>query len=223
MEEERVHRARGLVLDIDNTLYPPRRGVFAAVNQRIDLFLTERLSLSLTAATALRRDYVSRYGTTLAGLLRHHGTDPERYLDFVHDLPVEEMLPPDPALRGFLLSVSLPMAVLTNASRRHARRVLTALGVADLIPRTVALEDVGFEGKPFPGAYRTAAESLGLPPGALLFADDVPLYVRGAEEAGFHAFLVGEPHPDAPRSVLSLLALAEPFAGAPWFGGGKGD
>jgi putative hydrolase of the HAD superfamily len=56
--------------------------------------------------------------------MRHHSVDPDQYLEYVHNVPVDEILNPDAALTAFLNSIGLPMAIFTNGSSRHARRVL---------------------------------------------------------------------------------------------------
>src|SRR5688500_10406771 len=76
--------------DLDNTLYPHTVGLMDLINERINLFVQERLQLDLDAARELRHQYFQAYGTTLAGLQKHHNiVETEDYLSFVHDIALD--------------------------------------------------------------------------------------------------------------------------------------
>ena len=117
-------------LDLDDTLYPPASGVWNAIGERIQVFMMDRLGLSYDQTTALRRRYFEQYGTTLNGLWHNHAVDPQEYLAFVHAVPLEEMLHPDPDLAGMLHDLPQKRVVFTNANLQHAERVLACLGIA---------------------------------------------------------------------------------------------
>ena len=120
-----------VIFDLDNTLYPPHRGVVERVDVLITRFVRERLGLDDDTAGALRRRYYTEYGTTLAGLMRHHDVLPDEYLAAVHAIDVDALLEPDPALRAMLLALPYTRVVFTNGSALHATRVLGRLGVTD--------------------------------------------------------------------------------------------
>ena len=63
----------------------------------------ERIGLSWEEIPQLRQAYYENYGTTLRGLQQHYQVDAEDYLAYVHDLPLEDYLEPDPELRELLL------------------------------------------------------------------------------------------------------------------------
>jgi putative hydrolase of the HAD superfamily len=62
--------------------------------------------------------------------------------------------------------------------------------------------------KPDPGAFRGGAEALGLPPGQIVFLDDMPWNVEAARGAGLVAVRVpwDDPSPaiDSARELLRL-------------------
>ena len=64
--------------------------------------------------------------------------------------------------------------------------------------------------KPDPRAYAAAAEALGVPPGGIVYLDDMPWNVEGGRVAGFHALEVSYTAPGAAvaaaRSLLALVA-----------------
>jgi putative hydrolase of the HAD superfamily len=65
------------VFDLDNTLYPADCNLFAQIDRRMGEFIAETLNLPLEQAQALRESYYYEHGTTLAGLVRLHGTSPD--------------------------------------------------------------------------------------------------------------------------------------------------
>src|SRR5437867_3463793 len=85
------------IFDLDNTLYPASCRLFDQVQQKMNEFICERLSLSLEEAAELRRTYFRQYGTTLNGLMAVSRIDPHEFLDFVHEVDLA-CVPPDPAL-----------------------------------------------------------------------------------------------------------------------------
>src|SRR5664279_3692841 len=74
------------VFDLDNTLYPPDSGIWPKIDERITLFLIGLFGLDGQSARALHRHYYLQHGTTLRGLVDDNFDDPERFLEFVHDI-----------------------------------------------------------------------------------------------------------------------------------------
>lgn len=142
-----------IVFDLDETLYPRSGGLMEAIGQRISLWLEQSLGLDPAEALALRRLYVEQYGTTLGGLIVEHHIDPEAYLAFVHDVPVETLLRPNPALDAMLAAIPLQKAIFTNSTVEHSRRVLRALGVEAHFAALVDIRQLGYCNKPRPEAY----------------------------------------------------------------------
>ncbi len=84
-----------------------------------------------------------------------------------------------------------PKAVFTNASRGHAQRVLSQLGVENHFDRIIAIEDTGLVNKPELRAYTRALELVGLTDGEnSLFADDRPENLKPAAGLGMTTVLV---------------------------------
>jgi putative hydrolase of the HAD superfamily len=183
---------RYLIFDLDETLYPPQSGLWPAIGERINLYMAERLGLSLEQASELRARYAKEYGVTLAGLMKEHHVDPADYLEYVHDLPLARYLQPDAALNGMLARLPLPKAVLTNASAAHAERVLNQLGIARHFTHIVDIHALNFVNKPEPGAYARTLEILGAGPQECLFVDDLPRNLQPAHALGFITVLARE-------------------------------
>jgi putative hydrolase of the HAD superfamily len=214
----RLTRARGILFDLDNTLYPRETGVFERIRERISLYVAELTGLGPSEVVMLRREYVGRYGTTLGGLMKKHHVDPEQFLDYVHDVPVEEMLVPDPDLAFFLETIELPKFIFTNASRKHARRTLDVLGIESFFEGICDLASTGYTGKPHRSAFYTAAQMLSQPLSHTIFLDDVTEYIEAAKRFGVLSVLIGtgdngSGHLQAER----VIDLAEKFREMPWY------
>ena len=212
--------AKGILFDLDNTLYPGEKGVFQCINERINDFVREFTECEGEKVDAMRRDYKDRYGTTLGGLMRHHSVDPDQYLEYVHDVPVDQILNPDAALAAFLSSISLPMAIFTNGSSQHARRVLDALGVAPFFEGICDLADTDYIGKPHKEAFEAASDLLDCSLTETIFVDDLLVNVKAGSKFCSFAIHVG-PGEDGVGDlhVENVLDLVPVFSQMPWYRG----
>jgi len=117
------------VIDLDNTLYAADNGVFARMDTRMTAFMCRELDMEYGESDALRVRYWKEYGTTLRGLVLHHGIEPEHFLHEVHDIAAHELLQENKALDIALQRLSMRKVIHTNGTVEHAERILTALGV----------------------------------------------------------------------------------------------
>ncbi len=186
---------RFLLFDLDETLYPRRTGMFREVGERIHRYM-ERMGLPPEEVPRLRREYYTRYGTTLRGLQLHHNVNADEYLDFVHDLDVSRYLRPDPALDAALSRLPQEKVIFTNASAEYARRVLRALGVERHFSRIFGIRALRYHCKPDPLAFRIVLDALSATPTECLLIDDNPRNIRAAQAIGMPTILVGPPPED---------------------------
>jgi putative hydrolase of the HAD superfamily len=142
-----------IIFDLDDTLYPRDNGLMGEVGRRIQAWLCENMALGWEEAIILRRKYFEQYGTTLGGLIEEHDIDAHDYLVYVHDIPLEEYIGPNPALDAMLGGIPLTRVVYTNATADYAWRVLGVLGVSDHFEDVIGIEDVGLLNKPYQEAY----------------------------------------------------------------------
>jgi putative hydrolase of the HAD superfamily len=182
-----------IFFDLDDTLYPSTNGLWASIRQRIGEYMLERLGIPAEQVPVLRRLYFENYGTTLRGLQIHHRVDADDFLAYVHDLPIESILVPDAELRHFLLSLSFPKWIFTNAHTNHACRVLSALGVSDCFTDIIDIRSMDFVCKPNPQAYRIALDRVGEDtPERCIYLDDASRNLAPAFNMGFFTVLVGQ-------------------------------
>lgn len=198
-----------LIFDLDDTLYPPSSGVWDAIGDRIDQFMLENLDITPDMVTKMRDDLFHQYGTTLRGLQIVHGIDPYKYLNYVHNIPLEEYLKPNPVLRNVLTSINGQKAIFTNSDQNHALRVLDSLGLAGIFERIIDVMDVSPYCKPMPQAFEKALDLLGNPdPAGCVLIEDSIRNVDAAKAMGFHTILVGN-HNGKPNSADAQIDLLE--------------
>jgi putative hydrolase of the HAD superfamily len=191
-----MQRITHVFLDLDDTLYPPQRMVWDAIAGRINRYMVERVGIREAEVDALRRRYFDAYGTTCNGLRREHSIDPQDFYRFVHDIPVDRLLAPDPELRRMLAGLRQRKFIFSNADRAYILRVLTTLGIADCIDGIVDIFSTEFACKPQADAYRIAMQKAGASrPQQCLLVDDLPRNLAAARDLGWEALLVNKPAP----------------------------
>jgi putative hydrolase of the HAD superfamily len=202
-----------LIFDLDNTLYPPSRGVVERVDARITQFMVDRLGIALDEASALRARYRDAHGTTLNGLMLHHEIEPDEYLDCVHEIGIEDLLVPDPALGAMLAALPHEKIVFTNGSLTHAERVLSRLDVRAHFTAVFSLERVAYVPKPQRAAFEAVLPALGVRAAACLFIDDRADNCAAARALGMRTVLVGDAGGDGCDTIIaSIMQLPDLIA-----------
>lgn len=137
------------IFDLDNTLHDARPHIFPHINRSMTAYLQEHLQLDEVAANHLRVHYWRRYGATLSGMMRHHGTDPFHFLWHTHQFPeLERMVLRAPRLRHTLKTLPGRKMVFSNAPAHYAHAVLKLLRVDDLFDDVMAVENTRYRPKP---------------------------------------------------------------------------
>jgi putative hydrolase of the HAD superfamily len=171
------------IFDLDNTLYPASCRLFEQVQQRMNQFICERLSLSPEAAAELRRKYFLEHGTTMNGLMKVNRIDPHEFLAFVHEIDLA-CVPPDPALVTALAKLRGRKIVHTNGSVRHAERLLDHLEVSDSFSGIVDIVAADFEPKPALPGYRLLLQRHAVEPRTAIMVEDMARNLAPAAELG---------------------------------------
>src|SRR4030043_26977 len=82
------------IFDLDNTLSPPEVTLWRIVDERIEEYVRRKPGTDPETAHRVRKTFLAEFGTTLRGLMHYHGVSPGDYLEFVHDVPIPELVPP---------------------------------------------------------------------------------------------------------------------------------
>ncbi len=177
------------IFDLDHTLYSANDECQKAVEQRICQFVQRHLDLPWEPAWEIQKRYLREMGSTLSGLVKHHGADPDAYHDFVNDLD-ELNLGPQHDLRQALERLPGRKFIFTNNCGRFARQVLEMLAIRDLFEDIVDAKILRFEPKPMQAAYDTLVIRTGIAPRDSAIFDDstrnlVPAHAMGMTTVWF--------------------------------------
>ena len=180
------------LFDLDNTLHNASPHIFPHINRSMTRYLEQHLGLGLDEANALRMQYWHRYGATMLGLMRHHGTDPDHFLVETHRFDrLHEMMVFERALRGMLRALPGRRIVFSNAPRHYAEAVLEIMGVRRLFEDVVGIEDLDYHPKPGIRAYRSLIRRRRLNAAQCIMLEDSAVNLRTAKRLGMRTVLVG--------------------------------
>ena len=199
----RSRRLRCILFDLDETLYPRAAGLMQAIGRRITLYMEQVMGMEPEEVKRRREHYYRRYGTTMRGLQLHHGVDPDHYLHFVHDIPLEEYIAPNGRLDAVLAALPQTKVVFTNASTEHARRVMEILGVSHHFSHIIDVRAMDYVGKPNPEAYQRALRILGARAGECMIVEDNVRNLRPAKALGMITVLVDGDREDGVDFVIA--------------------
>ncbi|MCR8550716.1 pyrimidine 5'-nucleotidase [Salipiger sp. P9] len=172
MVKDHFSHVRHWVFDLDNTLYPPAARLFDQIERRMTDFVMRSLGVDHGEADRLRKHYWHAHGTTLAGLMAEHRIDPDAYLEEVHDISFDALVP-DPHLAELIAGLPGRKIVYTNGSAPYAAQVLKARGLDAAFDAIYGVEHAGYRPKPEAGAFRAVFARDGTDPKtAAMFEDD---------------------------------------------------
>ncbi|MEP7350610.1 MAG: pyrimidine 5'-nucleotidase [Sphingorhabdus sp.] len=171
------------IFDLDNTLYPPECALFDLIDEKMRAYIAALLDIPELEAHLIQKTFFRDHGTTLAGLIAHHGVDPHHFLDFVHDIDLTR-LAMAPRLRGAISALPGRKIIFTNADADYATRVLAALEMEDLFSDIVDIHHMGYTPKPQAPAYATLMERTAIDPARSLFVEDMARNLAPAKALG---------------------------------------
>lgn len=189
------------VFDLDNTLHNASQHIFPHLNRAMTQYLQDHLALDEVAANRLRDHYWQRYGATLQGLVRHHGTDPDHFLWHTHQFPaLERMVLRQRGLRAALQLLRGSKIVYTNAPAFYAEAVLRLLRVDDLFLGVFSIEGAAYHPKPDARGFYRLFRAWRLSPQRCVMVEDSPGNLRTAKRLGMKTVLIGP----APKRVAGV-------------------
>lgn len=201
-----------MFFDLDDTLYPSTTGIWNAIGDRMDHYITDSLGFAPVDVKKMRNELFYEYGTTLRGLKTLYDIDERAFLDFVHDVPLDRFLQKDVVLVDTLSLFPNRKIIFTNASQDHAVRVIEILGIDEFFSEIIDILQISPYCKPMPEAYHKALEISGLSnPADCVVIDDSPRNLKTASEMGFFTIQVGSdtrcPYADA--AILTIADLPD--------------
>lgn len=171
------------IFDLDNTLYHPDCDLFGQIDVRMGAYIQRLLDCDAEAARVVQKRYFHEHGTTLSGLMRHHGVEPGDFLDYVHDIDLS-VVKADPDMRAALLRLPGRRMVFTNGDASYAWRVLGRLGIDDIFDELHDIIACDYVPKPAQYAYDSLVRLRAVKPETALFVEDMAQNLRPAKAMG---------------------------------------
>ena len=135
-------------------------------------FVARLLGKPPEEARRVQKELYREHGTTLNGLIKLHGIDPEPYLAYVHDIELGD-LQADAGLAFAIERLPGRRYIFTNGCRNHAARILERLGIGRLFGEIWDIRTMDFAPKPDPSAYDSVIAKAGILPGQAAMFDDI--------------------------------------------------
>lgn len=177
------------VFDLDNTLYPAECHLFRQIDARMTEFITQRFDLGHDEARRLQKQYYVKYGTTLSGLMKEHGINPDDFLHHVHDIDLDAVTP-NAALHENIAALPGRRYVFTNGSTRHAENVLGKLGITNLFDDIFDIRAAEFTPKPHRETYEKFIARHFVQPREAAMFEDLAHNLEAAHALGMTTVLV---------------------------------
>jgi putative hydrolase of the HAD superfamily len=179
------------IFDLDNTLHNATPHIFPHINRSMTAYLQRHLDLEEQAASDLRVHYWQRYGATLSGMMKHHGTDPEHFLWHTHQFPeLQQMVVHEPRLRQVLQRLPGKKLVFSNAPQHYAHAVLKLLRVDDLFDDLFSIEHTRYQPKPRIAGFMRLLSKHRLNPARCVMVEDSAENLQAAKRLGMRTVWV---------------------------------
>ncbi len=148
-------------------------------------YIRDHLGVDAEQATKIRQDYWQRYGATLLGMMRHHGTDPHHFLWHTHQFPdLKRLLVWERGLKAMLGRLPGRKIVFSNAPARYSEAVLELIGIRSCFDAVYSVERIRFQPKPAVGGFRHLLRSERLAAGRCIMVEDALPNLRTAKRLG---------------------------------------
>ena len=173
------------LFDLDNTLHDAEPHIFPHINRAMTAWLVQELALDHDSADRMREHYWQRYGATLLGMIRHHGTCPRRFLHGTHD--VEALRPGivfDRTLAHVLRRLPGRKIIFTNGPLHYAEAVLAVMGIRHMFDAVHAIERSRFTPKPRPAGFLRLLRDNHLAASRCIMVEDTADNLRTAKQLG---------------------------------------
>lgn len=199
------------LFDLDNTLHNASPHIFPHINRAMRDYIERHLHLDRQAANRLRQHYWERYGATLLGLIRHHQTDPNHFLQETHDFAdLRSMIVFDPATLPMLQRLPGRKILFSNAPRHYLESLLRLTGLWHCFDARYSVESLGFRPKPMPGGFHALLRAERLQARQCIMVEDSLVNLVTAKKLGMKTVWVNpglrqSPYVDVKiKSVLDL-------------------
>lgn len=171
------------IFDLDNTLYSSSTKIFDLIDIRMKKFISRELKISQNEAFKIQKELYHEYGTTLSGLIKLYNVQPKKFLDYVHDIDLSK-LKKSKELIKFLNHLPGKKIIFTNGDEKWAKRVLSSLGIVNLIDGIYDIIKANYLPKPQKKTYLNFIKRYDLNPNNSVFFEDTEINLKPAYDLG---------------------------------------
>lgn len=200
------------IFDLDNTLYPASASLFPQIDARMGRYIERLLGVDAIEARRVQKNFYHSHGMTLPGLMANHGVDPHDFLEFVHDVDVDVVVPA-PALADMIARLPGRKLVFTNADAPYATRVLARLGLSDSFDAMHDIHALGYVPKPQAPAYAHLCKAHDIRPETALFVEDMARNLVPAKAIGMTTVWIDNGSEQGPGVALDHIDYQVPDVG----------
>ncbi|HEV7435292.1 MAG TPA: pyrimidine 5'-nucleotidase [Pseudorhizobium sp.] len=188
------------VFDLDNTLYPHHVNLFSQIDKNMSAFVAELLQLEPDEARALQKRYYHEHGTTLQGLMLHHGINPDEFLERAHAIDYSPLIP-HPELGEAIKALPGRKFIFTNGSVPHAEAAARALGILDHFDDIFDIVAADYVPKPAGATYDKFASLHRVETKKAAMFEDLPRNLQVPKALGMRTVLL------TPRNLDDVLMI----------------
>ncbi len=204
------------LFDLDNTLHDATPHIFPHINRAMRQYIERHLGVDKDEANRIRQDYWQRYGATLLGLMRHHGTDPRHFLWETHQFAnLERMVIFERPLLHVLRRLPGRKIIFSNGPRHYAEAILDITGLRHCFDALYSVENVRFQPKPMIAGFRKLLRSEGLDPRRCIMVEDSLANLVSAKRLGMKTVWVStglRQSPFVDVKISSVMQLPQRYA-----------
>ena len=202
---------RTWLFDLDNTLHNASPHIFPHINRSMREYIERHLGVDTHEATRIRQEYWDRYGATLTGMMRHHGTDPRHFLWETHQFEnLHRMVVFERGLKAMLARLPGRKIIFSNAPRHYTEAVLRLAGIRRQFHAVYSIEQLLFKPKPAVDGFLRILQREHLDAAQCVMVEDSLANLSTAKKLGMKTVWVSaglrrSVHADVKLNAITLL------------------
>lgn len=198
----RLSNVKSWVFDLDNTLYNAETCIFRQFGKKETVLLERLHTRTGEDIEAIKRNYMSRYGSIMLGLQSDGLLHPREFLEFVHDVDLSNILPCEKTIEG-VSNLRGRKIIFTNGPRFFAEAVLDKLKIFSLFDGLYTIEDADYAPKPATATYADFIKKQSIVPEDSCMIEDSSTNLKPAHALGMTTVWVHRKDtlPDVPQHV----------------------
>lgn len=198
------------LFDLDNTLHNASAHIFPRIHVSMMAYICRHLNVDEAEATRLRQTYWKRYGATLLGMMRHHGTDPRHFLQQTHAFDdLASMVVSERGLKQMLQRLPGRKIIFSNAPQQSDGECQSARAQLRYIAAVYPVERFRFQPKPATAGFLHLLHKERLDPRACIMVEDSLPNLKTAKRLGMKTVWVSTCSRQPPYVDVRLASVVD--------------